>query len=68
VKEKREPDFILHLHPDYVVSGDKHVREIKHSRGVRIIDVETFAGRVRKGTTKVARPLIHLSRPSTITN
>jgi putative PIN family toxin of toxin-antitoxin system len=33
---------------DYVVSGDKHLREIKHFHGVKIIDVKTFVERVRK--------------------
>jgi predicted nucleic acid-binding protein len=33
---------------DYVVSGDKHLRQIKHFHSVRIIDVKTFVERVRK--------------------
>lgn len=34
---------------DYVVSGDKHLREIKHFHGIKIIDVKTFVEKVRKG-------------------
>jgi putative PIN family toxin of toxin-antitoxin system len=34
---------------DYVVSGDKHLREIKHFHGVKIIDVKAFVERVTKG-------------------
>lgn len=34
---------------DYIVSGDKHLKEIKHFHGVKIIDVKSFIERVRKG-------------------
>jgi predicted nucleic acid-binding protein len=34
---------------DYLISGDKHLREIKHFHGVKIIDVKAFVERVRKG-------------------
>lgn len=34
---------------DYVVSGDKHLREIKHFHGIRIIDVRAFVEKVKKG-------------------
>lgn len=33
---------------DYVVSGDKHLREIKHFHGIKLIDVKGFVERVRK--------------------
>ncbi len=33
---------------DYVVSGDKHLREIKHFHAIKIIDVKAFVERVRK--------------------
>ncbi len=39
----------LEAKADYIVSGDKHLREIKHFHGVRIIDVKAFVERVRKG-------------------
>ena len=39
----------LEAKADYVVSGDKHLREIKHFHGVKIIDVKGFVERVRKG-------------------
>jgi putative PIN family toxin of toxin-antitoxin system len=38
----------LESNADYVVSGDKHLREVKHFHGVKIIDVKTFVERVRK--------------------
>lgn len=34
---------------DYIVSRDPHLRNLKHFRGVRIIDVKAFVERVRKG-------------------
>ena len=33
---------------DYIVSGDKHLREIKHFHSVKIVDVKAFAEKVRK--------------------
>ena len=32
---------------DYIISGDKHLREIKHFHGIKIIDVKAFVERVR---------------------
>lgn len=34
---------------DYVVSGDKHLRNLKHFHGVKIVDVKAFVERVGKG-------------------
>mgnify|MGYP001612456140 FL=1 len=34
---------------DYIVSGDKHLRNLKHFHGIKIIDVKAFVERVRKG-------------------
>lgn len=39
----------LEAKADYVVSGDNHLREIKHFHGIKIIDVKAFVERVRKG-------------------
>ncbi len=39
----------LEAKADYIVSGDKHLREIKHFHGIKIIDVKAFVERVRKG-------------------
>ena len=38
----------LEAKADYIVSGDKHLREIKHFHGVRIVDVKTFVEKVKK--------------------
>lgn len=39
----------LEVKANYIVSGDKHLREIKHFHGVKIIDVKAFVESVRKG-------------------
>jgi putative PIN family toxin of toxin-antitoxin system len=38
----------LEAKADYIVSGDKHLRNLKHFHGVRIVDVKAFVERVRK--------------------
>ena len=39
----------LEAKADYIVSGDKHLRNLKHFHGVKIVDVKAFIGRVRTG-------------------
>jgi len=38
----------LEAKAEYVVSGDKHLRNLKHFHGVKIVDVKTFVEKVRK--------------------
>jgi hypothetical protein len=39
----------LEAKADCIVSGDKHLREIKHFHGIPIVDVKAFVEKVRKG-------------------
>lgn len=39
----------LEAKADYIVSGDKHLRNLKQFHGIRIIDVKEFVEKVRKG-------------------
>ncbi|MEW5745521.1 MAG: putative toxin-antitoxin system toxin component, PIN family [Nitrospirota bacterium] len=39
----------LEAKADFIVSGDKHLRNLKHFHGIKIVDVTSFVQKVRKG-------------------
>lgn len=41
-------DCALEAKADYIVSGDKHLRNLKHFQGVEIVDLTTFLETIKK--------------------
>jgi uncharacterized protein len=52
IKDPTDNKFLacaLEAKADYIVSGDKHLRDLKHFHGVKITDVKTFIEKLKKG-------------------